>query len=107
MTRFPETKYAIDASLKIDLVHDHLAGSEMEVGRYYLIQNNPISAIVRFQNVIQNYSTTSHIQEALYRMVESYMLLSLIDEAKKYASVLGHNYNDSKWYKRAYRLAHR
>ena len=104
MTKFPDTKYALDASLKIDLVNDHLAGSEMDVGRYYLHVNNPISAISRFQNVIQNYETTEHVPEALYRMVESYMMLSLKEEAKKYGSVLGHNYNDSKWYERAYKL---
>lgn len=102
--RFPNTKYALDASLKIDLVYDHLAGSEMDVGRYYLAQNNPVSAIPRFQKVIKEYETTSHLPEALYRMVESYMMLSLKDEAKKYGSVLGHNYNESKWYKKAYRL---
>lgn len=104
IVKFPDTKYALDASLKIDLVNDHLAGSEMDVGRYYLHVNNPISAISRFQNVIQNYDTTEHVPEALYRMVESYMLLSLPEEAKKYGSVLGHNYNDSKWYSRAHKL---
>jgi outer membrane protein assembly factor BamD len=104
ITKFPSTKYAIDASLKIDLVYDHLAGSEMDVGRYYLHVNNPISAITRFQNVIQNYGTTEHVPEALYRMVESYMILSLKPEAEKYGAVLGHNYNDSKWYKRAHKL---
>lgn len=102
--KFPDTKYAMDASLKIDLVHDHLAGSEMDVGRYYLHVNNPISAIARFQNVIQNYGTTEHVPEALYRMVESYLMLSLKEEATKYGSVLGHNYNDSKWYERAHNL---
>lgn len=102
--KYPDTKYAMDASLKIDLVYDHLAGSEMDVGRYYLHVNNPISAISRFQNVIQNYETTEHVPEALYRMVESYLMLSLTEEAKKYGSVLGHNYNDSKWYERAHKL---
>lgn len=104
ISRFPNTKYAQDASLKIDLVYDHLAGSEMDVGRYYLRKNNPIAAIPRFQRVIEEYDTTTHISEALYRMVESYLRLSLKDEAKRYGAVLGHNYNDSKWYKRAYRL---
>jgi outer membrane protein assembly factor BamD len=102
--RFPNTKYALDSALKIDLVYDHLAGSEMDIGRYYLAQNNPVSAIPRFQKVIKDYETTSHLPEALYRMVESYWMLSLKDEAKKYGSVLGHNYNASKWYKKAYRL---
>lgn len=104
ITRYPGTKYAVDSSLKIDLVNDHLAGSEMVVGRYYLFVNNPISAISRFQNVVKNHQTTAHIPEALYRMVESYMMLALKDEAKKYGSVLGYNYNNSKWYKKAYKL---
>ena len=104
MHRFPQTKYAIDASLKIDLVNDHLAGKEMEVGRYYLGKNNPISAVQRFQHVITNYQTTSHAPEALHRIVECYTMLGLYDEAKKYASVLGHNYRNSNWYKYSYDL---
>jgi len=102
--RFPTTKYAIDSSLKIDLVNDHLAGKEMEVGRYYLKKNNPISAIARFQSIIKEYQSTSHAPEAIYRLVECHIMLGLNDEAKKYASVLGHNYPDSKWYKYAYEL---
>lgn len=96
---FPKTKYAIDAALKIDLVNDHLAGKEMYIGRYYLKKNNPIAAINRFELVIDNYQTTSHTPEALYRLVESYSMLGLNAEAKKYASVLGHNYPDSQWYR--------
>jgi len=103
-SRFPNTKYAIDAALKMDLIYDHLAGSEMDVGCYYLIINNPISAIARFQKVIQDYGTTTHVPEALYRITESYMMLGLVEEAKKHASVLGYNYNDSKWYKKAYNI---
>lgn len=102
--RFPGSKYAIDSALKIDLVNDHLAGKEMEIGRYYLHKKNPIAAINRFQNVIDNYQTTSHTPEALYRLVESYTLLGLKSEAQKTAAVLGHNYHDSKWYKYAYNL---
>lgn len=102
--RFPTTKYAIDASLKIDLVNDHLAGKEMELGRYYLRAQNPIAGIVRFQSVINQYQTTSHTPEALYRLVVGYKSLGLSDEAKKYASVLGYNYPDSAWYKHAYAL---
>ena len=104
INRFPGTKYAMDSSLKIDLVNDHLAGKEMEVGRFYLSKNNPISAIQRFQHVITNYQTTSHAPEALYRIVESYTMMGLDDEAKKCASVLGHNYPDSHWYKHSYHL---
>ena len=104
ITRFPNTKYAVDAKLKMDLIEDHLAGNEMYTGRYYLIVYNPIAAIGRLQNVLKNYPTTSHVPEALYRMTEAYMMLGIKEEATKYASVLGHNYNDSKWYKRAYKL---
>lgn len=101
---FPKTKYAIDAALKIDLVNDHLAGKEMDVGRYYLRKNNPIAAINRFQLVLDNYQTTSHVSEALYRLVESYLMLGLTDDAKRYAAVLGHNYSESNWYRYGHAL---
>lgn len=104
IARFPDTKYAVDAKLKMDLIEDHLAGNEMYTGRYYLIVYNPVAAIPRFKNVLQNYGTTSHVPEALYRMVEAYTMLGITDEAAKYASVLGHNFNHNKWYKRAYLL---
>ena len=104
ITRFPNTKYAVDAKLKMDLIEDHLAGNEMYTGRYYLIVYNPIAAIGRLQNVLKDYPTTSHVPEALYRMTEAYMMLGIPEEARKYAAVLGHNYNDNKWYKRAYKL---
>jgi outer membrane protein assembly factor BamD len=94
---FPNTKYALDAALKIDLVNDHLAGKEMSIGRYYLRKNNPIAATNRFKLVIDNYQTTSHTPEALYRLAESYLMLGLVEEAKKYAGVLKHNYPDSEW----------
>lgn len=101
---FPNTRYAIDSSLKIDLVNDHLAGKEMDLGRYYLKRKNPIAAINRFQLVIDNYQTTSHTPEALYRLTESYLMLGLNDEAKKYGAVLGHNYPNSNWYKYCHSL---
>jgi len=99
ITRFPSSKYAIDSALKIDLVNDHLAGKEMLVGRYYLKKNNPIAAISRFQTVVDKYETTTHIVEALYRLVESNLILGLKVEAEKYAGVLKHNYPDSQWHK--------
>ncbi|PCJ29273.1 MAG: outer membrane protein assembly factor BamD [Rickettsiales bacterium] len=102
--RFPGTKYATDAALKIDLVNDHLAGKEMMVGRYYLNKKNPIAAIKRFQTVIDKYDTTSHTPEALHRLVESNLMLGLTEEAKKYAAVLNHNYHDSQWYGYSYNL---
>lgn len=102
--KFPHTKYATDAALKMDLVNDHLAGAEMNIGRFYLAQNNPIAAAGRFEVVVRDYQTTSHAPEALYRMVESYMMLGLKNEALKYAAVLGYNYPESIWYKNSYHL---
>jgi outer membrane protein assembly factor BamD len=104
ITRFPATKYAIDSALKIDLVNDRLAGGEMMVGRYYLKKRNPIAAMSRFQTVIDLYDTTSHAEEALYRLVEANVMLGLTDEAQKYAATLGHNYPSGEWYKKAYIL---
>ena len=101
INRFPGSKYALDAALKIDLVNDHLAGKEMLVGRYYLTKKNPVAAVKRFQTVIDQYETTSHAEEALYRLVETNLMLGLKDEAAKYADVLGHNYPEGHWYRQA------
>ena len=105
--RYPGTAYAADARLKLDLAHDHLAGKEMDIGRWYQGQGQYLAAISRFRNVVDQYSTTSHAPEALERLVESYLLLGVPEEAKKAAAVLGHNYPSSKWYKRAYDLVQR
>ena len=102
--RYPETKYARDALLKIDLTRDHLAGKEMAVGRYYLIKRNYLAAINRFQIVINKYQTTSHVDEALHRVVEAYSALGLTEEANKTAAVLGFNYPGSAWYIDSYSL---
>lgn len=102
--RFPDSQYAADASLKIDLVYDHLAGKEMQIGRFYQRTGQWLASEIRFQNVVDKYQTTSHTAEALYRLTESSLALGLPSEAKKYASVLGVNYPGSKWYQRAYRL---
>ncbi len=102
--RFPDSKYARDASLKIDLTQDHLAGKEMEIGRYYLERRQYHAAIPRFQRVLDNYQTTTHVPEALHRMTEAYLSLGLKDEAKKTAAILGHNYPQSSWYKDSFRL---
>ena len=99
--RFPDTKYATDAKLKTDLIFDHLAGQEMEIGRFYLNQYNYLSALNRFSVVVNHYQTTSHIEEALYRQVEIYKLLGLNPEAEDSMKVLGYNYPNSKWYKDA------
>lgn len=102
--RFPESKYAQDAELKRDLTLDHLAGKEMEIGRYYLHQNQVNAAINRFLIVVRNFQTTSHVPEALHRLVEAYLTLGLKDEATRIAAVLGHNYPGSKWYAASYKL---
>lgn len=105
ITRFPNTTYARDARLKVDLTHNHLAGKEMEVGRWYLGQKQYLAAINRFRTVIQDYEQTTHVPEALYRLVEAYTMLGLKDEARKAAAVLGHNYPGSEWYQDAYDVA--
>ncbi len=104
IARFPNSKYARDASLKRDLTMDHLAGKEMDVGRYYLNRGHINAAINRFRSVVVNFQTTSHVAEALHRLVEAYMTLGLRSEAVQIAAVLGHNYPGSKWYKRTYAL---
>lgn len=102
--RFPNSRYAADARLKMDLVSDHLAGKEMEVGRFYERRRQWIAATLRFRKVIENYQTTTHTPEALQRLVECYLSLGMIEEAKRAAAVLGTNFRGSKWYERAYEL---
>lgn len=102
--RFPASEYARDAKLKIDLTLDHLAGKEMEIGRYYERSGKWIAAQIRFQNVVDNFQTTSHAPEALYRLTETSLALGIPEEAVKYAAVLGANYPGSKWYDKAYEL---
>jgi outer membrane protein assembly factor BamD len=102
--RFPNTHYARDAQLKIDLTLDHLAGKEMEIGRYYLTRDQYQAAINRFQKVVDDYQTTTHIPEALHRLTEAYLALGIPSEAKKATAVLGHNYPDSRWYEDSYSL---
>ena len=102
--RFPDSKYARDASLKRDLALDHLAGKEMEIGRYYLNRGQVNAAINRFQEVVEKYQTTTHTAEALHRLVEAYLTLGLTQEATQVAAVLGYNYPGSKWYERSFSL---
>jgi outer membrane protein assembly factor BamD len=102
--RYPNTRYAADARLKIDLVNDHLAGKEMEVGRFYQRSGRWLAASLRFRNVIDSYQSTSHTPEALYRIVESNLAIGVPAEAQKAAAVLGTNYPGSEWYKKAYDL---
>ena len=104
VNRFPNSPYARDARLKITLCHDHLAGKEMTVGRYYQTQSMWLPAINRFRNVVQQYQTSSQTPEALYRITESYVALGVDDEAVRAAAILGYNYPGSEWYARAYDL---
>ena len=102
--RFPASDYARDARLKIDLTNDHLAGKEMEIGCYYLKQNEYLAAINRFRTVVEYFQTTTHVPEALHRLTECYVALGIIAEAQSAAAVLGHNYPGSDWYQDSYAL---
>ncbi|MGJ3232918.1 MAG: outer membrane protein assembly factor BamD [Oceanicaulis sp.] len=102
--RYPDSPYAADARLKIDMTRDHLAGKEMSVGRWYLRNGYYLAAINRFQNVVRDYETTSHTPEALHRLVESYVSLGVDEEARQVASVLGYNFPGSDWYEDSYDL---
>ncbi|MEZ5830239.1 MAG: outer membrane protein assembly factor BamD [Dongiaceae bacterium] len=104
IARFPNTPYARDASLKLDLVRDHLAGKEMEIGRYYLKRDMFLAAINRFRTVVEKYQTTTHVPEALHRLVEAYLSLGIVNEAQAAAAVLGYNYPGSEWYQDSYAL---
>lgn len=102
--RYPNTDYASDARLKLDLVNDHLAGKEMEIGRFYQRRRQWLAATLRFRNVIETYDTTTHVPEALMRLTESYLALGIVDEARRSAAVLGANYPGTQWYEHAYEL---
>lgn len=102
--RFPDSEYAQDASIKLELTDDHLAGKEMEIGRYYLRHKDYPAAVNRFKYVVDHYQTTSHAPEALHRLVETYLRLGVVPEAKKYAAVLGYNYPGSDWYQFSYAM---
>jgi outer membrane protein assembly factor BamD len=102
--RFPNSEYARDARLKIDLTLDHLAGKEMSIGRFYQTRDEHLAAINRFKTVIRNFETTTHVPEALHRLVESYVALGIRPEAERTASVLGYNFPGSDWYANSYAL---
>jgi outer membrane protein assembly factor BamD len=102
--RFPGSDYARDAELKIDLARDHLAGKEMEIGRYYLTRKEYVAAINRFRTVVETYQTTTHVPEALHRLTEAYLALGVREEAQRTAAVLGYNYPGNVWYERSYAL---
>ena len=101
---FPNSKYANDAKWKLEYIDNLLAGKEMDLGRFYLRVNKPISSVNRFKNVVEKYQTSIFVPEALYRLVEVYYILGVKDEATRYASVLGYNYPDSIWYRKSHNI---
>ena len=101
---YPETDYAYDARYKIDLIDDILAAKEVYVGRHYVKKEKWIPALNRFKNVLKNYETTDHVEEAIHRLVEIYYILGMEEESLKYASLLGYNYNSGEWYKETYKI---
>lgn len=101
---YPESDYAYDAKFKIDLINDILAAKEVYLGRHYIKKKKWIPALNRFKNVLEQYETTVHVEEALHRLVEIYHFLGMDDESLKYASLLGYNYNSSEWYEETYKI---
>lgn len=101
---YPDSEYATSAILKFDLAFDHLAGKEMEIGRYYLRRQHYTAAINRFRVVVEDFQTTTHTAEALHRLVEAYLSLGLVEEAQTAGAILGHNYRSSEWYQASYQL---
>ncbi len=101
---YPETDYAYDARFKIDLINDILAAKEVYIGRHYVKKKKWIPALNRFKNVLENYETTAHVEEAIHRLVEIYFKLGMEDESLKYASLLGYNYNSGEWYEETYKI---
>ena len=104
LDKYPNTEYAIDADFKLDLINDILAAKEMYIGLYYFDKKKWIPAINRFREITDNYDTTIYAEEALHRLVEVHYTLGLVDEAEKYAQLLGYNYQSSKWYENSYSL---
>ena len=101
---YPSTDFALDAKFKLDLIDETLAGKEMYIGRYYIKKEKWIAAINRFKYVVDNYSSTIYIEEALHRLVELHYKIGLIEESKKYAAVLGYNYQSGDWYEVSYQI---
>jgi len=104
VTNFPKSEYSKDGKIKLELIDDHLAAHEMIVGRFYMNTGDILAAITRFRTVVEQYSTTSQIEEALHRLVEGYVFLGVVEEAKAHAAVLHHNYPNSTWYPSSYEL---
>ena len=104
INNYPDTDFAIDARFKVDLISDILASKEMYIGRHYLKKEKWIPAINRFKNILRDYETTIYAEEAMHRLVEVYYHIGLVDEAKRYAILLGYNYQSSEWYKKSYKI---
>ena len=104
IAKYPDSEYADDARRKIEVANDQVAGKEMQIGRYYLERGEYLAAANRFKNVVENYQTTRHVEEALHRLTETYLALGIVSEAQTAAAILGHNFPDSPWYKDSYRL---
>ena len=102
VNNFPETDFAQDSKYKLGLIQDVLASKEMHIAKYYLKRKKWVAAINRFKTILSDYETTAYVEEALHRLVETYYKIGLVDEAEKYASVLGYNYQSSEWYKQTY-----
>ena len=101
---YPNTEFAIDSEFKLELIQEILASKEMYLARYYVNREKWIPAINRFKNIINDYETTIYVEEALHRLVELHYKLGLVDESKKYASLLGYNYQSSEWYEESYKI---
>ncbi len=104
ISNFPSTDFAQDAKYKLGLIQDVLASKEMHIGKYYLKRKKWVAAINRFETILSDYETTVYVEEALHRLVETYYKIGLVDEAEKYANLLGYNYQSSEWYEQTYRI---
>ena len=104
INNFPTTDFALDSKYKLNLIQDVLASKEMHIARYYLKRKKWVAAINRYKTILSDYQTTVYVEEALHRLVETYYKIGLIDEAEKYASVLGYNYQSSEWYEQTYKI---
>jgi outer membrane protein assembly factor BamD len=102
--KFPQTDYALDASYKLNLIKDMMAAKEIYIARHYMKKEKWVAALNRLKFVIKNYQETIYIEEALHRIVEVYYIIGLEDEAKKYANILGYNYNSSEWYEQSFKI---
>ena len=107
MNNFPKTDFAMDSKFKLDLIYDRLAGKEMFIANHYLKKSKWIPAINRYKKVVEDYNTTVYVEEALHRLVEIHYKIGLTQESKKYAKVLGYNYQSSEWYKKSYKVFRR